>query len=330
MKTNECAPSFADIMHRKNKETRTGKFLERVNQLVDFSFTKRIHEQLHPEEIGRSPYSCETLFKIILLQQWYGLSDAETEELIYDRDSFKEFLKLTCEDDIPDETTICRFRQALTKDRWDESFFEEVERQLSVNNVLVTHGKIVDATICEAPKGRKKKDGTTTRDTDASFTKKNNRSYHGYKNTTATDTVGEFIKKCHTSTAKDHDSQHEDKVLDGDERAVFEDSAYANKEKKIRFRKEGKFYGIVERSYRGRPLSLSQKKRNRKISSVRCRGEHPYAEIKCRLKFRVRYKGLRKNEWHFRMTAAAYNLKRWIGKIFPAQKRAVVWCSWEG
>jgi IS5 family transposase len=265
------------------------------------------------------------MFKILLLQQWYGLSDAEAEEQIHDRRSFQEFLSLNHNDSIPDETTICNFRNALIKLELDKYFFKEVKRQLKTNGVKVRKGKIVDATINETPKGRKKKDGTSTRDEDASFTKKNNRSYHGYKGHISTDTKGKFIQECHTSTAKDHDSKHEDKVLNGDEDAVFEDSAYINMEKKKRFRKEGKFYGIVERATRGHPLSKKQKKRNKKLSSVRCRGEHPFGEMKCRMNFKARYKGLKKNDWHFRMVSAAYNLKRLIGEFFIAQKQAVVW-----
>jgi IS5 family transposase len=141
----------------------------------------------------------------------------------------------------------------------------------------------------------------------------------------SSDTKGKFVQKVFTSTAKDHDSIHEDKVLDGNEKAVFEDSAYINKEKKRRFRSQGVFYGVIERASRGHPLSSAQKKRNHKLSSVRCRGEHPFAEMKCRMKFKLRYKGERKASWQFTMIAAAYNLKRFIGQLFPAQAQAVVW-----
>ena len=259
------------------------------------------------------------------MQQWFGLSDSAAEEQVYDRRSFQEFLDLNQNDDIPDETTISNFRNALIKLKLDQDFFNEVERQLKDHDLIINRGKIVDATINEVPKGRKKKDGSNTRDQEASFTKKNNRSYHGYKGHISTDTKGKFIQKCHTSTAKDHDSQHEDKVTNGNEKALFKDSAYINLKQKKQFRKEDRFYGVVERATRGHPLSTKQKKRNKKISSVRCRVEHPFAEIKCRMNFQARYKGIQKNDWQFRMVAAAYNLKRLIGQFFPAQKQAVVW-----
>jgi IS5 family transposase len=325
MQCNTAPLSFADLALRTHKITRTGVLLERMNKSVELSFTKQWHAELHPSDRGRKPFDAGVLFRVILLQQLFGLSDPQAEEQIYDRQSFQKFLGITANTDIPDETTICRFRKVLMEKGWDKTFFIEVERQLQEHGIIVTSGKSVDATISEVPKGRKREDGTSTRDPEASFTKKNNRTYHGYKGHMSTDTKGKFIQKVFTSTAKDHDSIHENKVLDGTENAVFEDSAYINKEKKKQFRKEGIFYGVVERATRGHPLSSSQKKHNRKLSSVRCRVEHPFAEMKCRMRFYLRYRGLRKADWQFTMVSAVYNLKRFIGQLFPAQAQAVVW-----
>jgi len=325
MQSNTAPLSFADLSLRKTKITRTETFLERVDANIDLSFTKQWHAELHPSDRGRRPFDVAVLFRITLLQQWFGLSDPQAEQDIHDRSSYQDFLRITADTDIPDETTICRFRKILVEKGWDKEFFLEVERQLGEHGIIVTNGKSVDATISEVPKGRKREDGTSTRDPEASFTKKNDRTYHGYKGHMSTDTKGKYIRKVFTSTAKDHDSRHEDKVLDGNETAVFEDSAYINKEKKKQFRENGIFYGVVERATRGHPLSSSQKKRNRQLSSVRCRVEHPFAELKCRMRFALRYRGLRKASWQFTMAAASYNLKRFIGQLFPAQAQAVVW-----
>lgn len=328
MRTNSKPISFADFLaNPRTKVTRTEKFLQRVNDLIDFSFTAKIHEQIHAVADGRTPYDALKLFKIMLLQQWFGLSDAYVEEMVYDRNSFQDFLGLTASDSIPDESTIGRFRKALVDKKLDVLFFEEVLRQIEEKGLRIDHGKSVDAMIVEVPKGRKKEDGGSSRDAEASFTKKNNRTYHGYKGHNATDTKGDFVLKTHTSTAKDHDSIHMNKVLDGDESAVFADSAYQNKADKQKFRKDGRFYGVIEKAKRNHPLSGSQKAKNRKLSSVRCRTEHPFADIRIRMLFKGRYRGLRKNAWHWRMVNAAYNLKRLVGKFFTAQKQAVVWCS---
>jgi IS5 family transposase len=328
MRTNSQPLSFADfLMQPRLKVTRTDKFLQDVLQLVDFSFTAKIHEQIHAAVEGRTPYDALRLFKILLLQQWFGLSDAAAEEQVYDRKSFQEFLGLVASDSIPDESTIGRFRKSLVDTKLDTVFFAEVLRQVESRGLKIDHGVSVDAMIVEVPKGRKKKDGTSSRDPEASFTKKNGRSYHGYKGHNATDTMGDFIVKTHTSTAKDHDSIHLDKVTDGAEKALFADSAYQNKAAKQEFRKQGRFYGVIEKAKRSHPLSGTQKAKNHQLSSVRCRVEHPFAEIRIRMRFEARYRGLRKNEWHWRMVTAAYNLKRMVGKFFPAQKQAVVWCQ---
>lgn len=306
--------------------TRTESFLNEVEENLDLYFINDLHRKVHPSDQGRAPYATMILFKMILLQQWFGLSDAEVEELCYDRKSFQKFLGITEDMDIPDETTICRFRKTLRERKIDEVFFRKVTKQLRKRGMKLTPGKIVDATICEVPKGHKRDDGTSTRDEDASFTKKNNRSYHGYKAHVSTDTKGEFITDVYTSTAKDHDSKHMDEVLDGTENIVFSDSAYVNKAKKKEYRKAGRIYAVIDRASRNNPLSSSQRKRNKKLSSVRCRGEHPFSHLKERMNFKLRYRGLKKIDWQMRMAFAAYNLKRLIGKFTPAQKQAVIWC----
>jgi len=327
MNTNTRASTFADYSLRRKKITRTEAFLNQVESNLDMYFINELHRKLHPSDRGRAPYDTVVLFKMILLQQWFGLSDAEVEELCYDRNSYQKFLGVSADTDIPDETTVCRFRKAIQERGIDRVFFRKVHKQLKTKGIQITPGKIVDATICEVPKGRKDEDGNSTRDEEASFTKKNNRTYHGYKYHMSTDTKGEFIADIFTSTAKDHDSKHMDEVLNGTEPIVFSDSAYVNKEKKKAYRAEGRIYAVIERASRNHPLSATKRKRNRKLSSVRCRGEHPFSHLKERMKFKLRYRGIKKADWQGRMVVAAYNLKMLIGKFCPAQKQAVVWCT---
>lgn len=323
--SNTSSPSFADLSLRKQKVTRTAAFLEHINTVIDFSFTNEWHEQLHPSQVGRPPFDTSLMFRVILLQELYGLSDAEAEEYIYDRSSFQQFVGITANTNVPDETTICKFRKLLIEHKLDRAFFTEINLQIKEQGVKITRGKIVDATISEVSKGRTKNSEGTTRDDEAGFTKKNGRTYHGYKGHIATDTKGKYITECAHSAANDHDSTYFDKLVDDSDQVVFADSAYINKERKKQFRKDGKVYGMVERAVRGHPLTTKQKKRNKKLSSVRCRVEHPFAEMKKRMKFYSRYRGQRKNEWQFTMVCAAYNLKRLVGELHPAQKQAVIW-----
>ena len=324
MRDNSKPASFADYSLRKGKQTRTETFLKRLDEIIDWSFISKIHKDLYPSKGWRKPISTQKKIKIVLLQKLYWLSDTEAEEQIYERSSFQNFLHLTSDEDIPDETSICRFRKRLIEHNMDTIIFWEIDSQIESHGLKLQTWKIVDATILEAPKGKKKDDGSNTRDKDAGFTKKNGRTYHGFKWHVSTDLHGDFIHKDFVSSATDHDSKHEDKVTDWDEPALFEDSAYISKEKKKKMRKEWRHYWIVERATRWHPLTTSQKKRNKKNSSIRVKWEHPFAEIKIRMNFKVRYKWERKNKWDFRMVCTAYNMKRLVSKFFSFQKQAVV------
>ncbi len=326
MRTNSAPLSFADLPTNRNVRIRDDVLLQRIVEIVDWSFTEKIHEKLYQATVGRKPYDTTRMIRIIFLQQLYGLSDAQVEERMYDSRSAERFTKSSANDPIPDETSICRFRNRLVEMKLDKVIFNEVQQQLKENGCVIHKGRIIDATIFELPKGRKKDDGTNTRDVSASFTKKNNRTYHGFKGHTASDIHGEFIQKVFVSTASDHDSIHSDKILDGTEPVVLGDSAYINKKKKRKMKDEGRFYGIVERATRGHPLSTKQKKRNHKLSRIRVKVEHPYAEIKCRMFFKGRYRSLEKNAWHFSMVCSVYNIKRMVGKLFKPQKQAVIQC----
>ena len=324
MRTNSHPASFADFSLRKKKQTRTWIFLERANTVIDFRFSNKIHDMLYSNELWRKPYDTLIKLKIILLQKWFWLSDSKAEEEIYDKKSFQEFLWLWEDDDIPDETTICRFRKLLRENKLDDFLFSEIDKQIESNDLKITTGRIIDATIIETPKWRKKDDGDNTRDKEAWFTKKNWRWYHWYKDHISTDLNWNFIQKTFTSSATDHDSKHEDKITDWNEKALFKDSAYINKEQKKEMRKDWRYYWVVERAVRWHPLSTKQEKRNKKNSSIRVKVEHPFAEIKCRMRYVARYVWLEKNSFDFKLVATAYNLKRMIWMFFKAQKQAVI------
>ena len=63
------------------------------------------------------------MFKILILQRYYGLGDTQIEYQIIDRLSFKKFLGLESGDKVPDEKTVWLFRERLTKDNLIEKIF---------------------------------------------------------------------------------------------------------------------------------------------------------------------------------------------------------------
>ena len=111
------------------------------------------------------------------------------------------------------------------------------------------------------------------------------------------------------TSAQPHDSQLTGDLLSGDEAAVFGDSAYCNKEDKRKARKEGVYYGMLDKGIRRKGLSISQKKRNKKKSKVRSAVEHPFGYMKEKLGYRKCVaKNLRRNSFYFDMNCVLYNI----------------------
>ncbi len=101
---------------------------------------------------GVMPYHPLSMFKAILLQSWHSLSDKELEDALNVRIDFMIFCDFDIADNIPDETTICRFRNKLTKNNLDQTLFTEINNQLENLGLKVKKADmaIVDATIIES------------------------------------------------------------------------------------------------------------------------------------------------------------------------------------
>ena len=277
-----------------------------------------------PSLPGERPIDPRVMLKGLMLQKWHNLSDPQLEEQLKDRISFRRFAGLSQQDPTPDETTFVRFRARLREAKLDEVIFAAVLRHVESRGLLVKGGTIVDATIVEQSTGHKtgKKDeqgnDLSTRDTEASFTKKNDTSYHGYKMHTATDTSG-IITAVVTSTASHHDSRYIDELVEavGEERAVFADSAYSDAGRRQRLEARGVLPAIIHKRVKGqKKLYPWQKKWNKLVSQVRAIGEHPYAWMKRLMNFaRCRYRGLRRNAFDFTLTAAAYNVRKAVSLL---------------
>jgi IS5 family transposase len=292
---------------------RTAAFFEKCNRHIPW---KKLADSLRGlyddhEKGGREPWPVILMVKCVMLQKWFGLSDPQLEEQLRDRLSFRRFVGLSLMDKTPDETTFVRFRQRLLARGHGRTIFDAVVKHLESCGLVLNNGTLVDATMVQAPKGRKRDDGSSTRDQEASFTKKHGRTYHGYKAHVATDKRA-MIKDYRFTTASVHDSQKMDELIEGETKAVYGDSAYMDKEREERFNSRGIFYGIVRRRVRGqKELSATDQLANRLKSTVRAIVEHPFAWMKRQMKYdSARYRGLLRNAADFSWTAAACNLKR--------------------
>lgn len=260
---------------------------------------------------GRPAWDPVVMLKCLMLAKWNNLSDPQLEEQLQDRISFRRFVGLSFTDETPDETTFVRFRDRLREAGIHELVFDAVVGHLAAKGYLVREGTMVDATIVEQSRGRTRPDGTSTRDPDASYTKKHGTTHHGYKGHVAVD-LSEIVTDYRFGTAKEHDSRHIDDLTLGERTAVIADSAYSDRRRRAELRGRGVLDAICYKRNRGqKELYGWQTRWNREVSRLRARVEHPFGMLKRQLGFRrVRYRGRARNEFDFAMLLTACNLKR--------------------
>ena len=301
--------SFLALAHEK--KLRCEKFLEEMEKIIPWEkFSHEIQPFYTEKETGRKRMEMMIMLKIYFLQQWYALSDPAAEEAVYDRNSFQKFLGIDLlSHKVPDETTILNFRHLLEAHKLQERFLKIVNAVLERKGLLMREGTIVDATIIAAPSSTKNQD--KKRDPEMSQTKKGNQWFFGMKAHIGVDAQSGLVHTLETSAAKVNDRTPFKKLLHGSERAIFGDKGYCKTEDKREARKKGILWAVSDRGTRSHALSSSQKKQNRKFSSVRSKVEHPFGVIKCQWGFvKVRYKGLFKNTMQLSMLFSLANLFR--------------------
>lgn len=302
--------SFLSIIQYR-KTLRCEKFLNQMDQVVPWKKLCDLIKPFHQQpKTGRRRIDVERKLRILCLQQWYNLSDPGAEDAIYDRNSFQKFLSIDIlTESVPDETTICNFRNLLHKHELFEKIFSAINEHLTDKGLLMKEGTAVDATIIAAPSSTKNKSGK--RDPEMSSTQKNGQWHFGMKAHIGVDPKSALVHSLDTTTAKIHDTHKFNDLLHGEEQAVLADKGYFNSSRKRDLRKQGIFCGILDKASRNTSLSSSQKKRNRKLSSARAVVEHPFQVIKCQWNYRkTRYRGVAKNKSQLHLLFGLYNLFR--------------------
>ena len=192
----------------KQKKSR----LLQISYLIEWAPFRRILEEMYDnksERGGRPNCDVIVMFKILILQQWYGLSDLEVERQMADRISFMAFLGFP--DSFPDSGTIWLFKNRMAETGKEEMVWAELQRQLDAMGLQVRRGTVQDATFIEADPGSSKKprgeDAKTRRSRDGTWAKKGNEIHFGYKLHQKTDIDYCLIREIETTTASLHDSQ---------------------------------------------------------------------------------------------------------------------------
>lgn len=293
--------------------------LEKIAGLIDWKPISRLVRRVRPGEAGRPPYEPLSMFKALLLAQWYGLSDPGLEEALLDRVSFRRFCGLALDAATPDETTLCRFRNALKQAGLGERLFAEVLAQLERAGFVVKAGSLIDATLVQSS-GRTPPSGSTPRavesrsahDPDANWTRtgKERRLFFGYKAHLAVDQGSGLIRARRLTGAKTYESEVADALVQGDEKAVYADKAYEKRARREALKARRIKDRIQHRRRRGQPqLPHWQTVRNKLIGRVRQAIERTFSQLKGRYHFaRMRYRGLEANAFHLDLIAIAYNL----------------------
>jgi IS5 family transposase len=290
---------FFDQDLRLSKLTQLGDPLERLSSGIDFEFFRPLLTDGLTKTVkgagGRRPYDYVLMFKILILQRYYNLSDDQVEFQINDRMSFMRFLDLTIADDVPDSKTVWHFREQLIELELVEPIFTLFLGQLESLHLVAHEGKIVDASFIEVPKQRNSKSDNESikagnipdkfkenpnklaqKDTDARWTKKNNVSYFGYKNHVKADAKSKIITKYKVTDASEHDSQALENLLDtkDENQNLYADAAYVGAIQEATISKKNMTNQVCDRAFRNKPLTEEQEKTNTEKSRTRSRVEH--------------------------------------------------------
>jgi IS5 family transposase len=337
MKTYKAsqAPGFFDVELRVQWLLTKGNSLSRLDAVMDWeSFRPLLEAALDKPAKGPGgprPNDPLKMFKALLVQRFFNLSDEQAEYQINDRLSFQQFIGWTLADKIPDANTLWDFREALIAAGAFEKLFALFDQQLRERGLLAQPGKLVDASFVDVPRQRNTRDENATikgggtpapwseqpakqrqKDVDARWTQKNDERHYGYKNHVKADAKSKLIEAYAVTDASVHDSQMLEPLLDGTEGEVYADSAYRSAEAETMLAKKEVNSQIHERAYRNRPLSDEQKERNRQKSKVRARIEHVFGYMSQTMKgFYLRYIGRRRNTAAIGFINLIYNMARY-------------------
>jgi IS5 family transposase len=256
------------------------------------------------------------MVKVLLLQQWYGLSDPALEEALGDRLSFRRFVGLQLDEGSPDHSVISRFRKALRQKGLDQVLFEEIERQLEAKGLLVKTGTLMDATLVEAAARRPSPaaglGAKSANDPDADWTLNNRKAVFGYKAHIGVDQGSGLIRRALLTPAKVNESEVADALVCGDERSVYGDKAYEQKGRRQRLKAARIKDRIMHRSHKNQAgLPPWQARRNKLIGPIRAAVERVFGTFKRSYGYRrVRYRSLDANRLQLLMLCVAFNLRK--------------------
>lgn len=316
----ENQPTFFDLAMRQRGAA--NRVLETIAREVDFTQAEERVAATYSQG-GRPACRVGVLLRVMILQHLYGLSDPQAEEQLNDRLSFQKFVQLDAHEAVPDETTICRFRQRLIACGLHEQLLDLLNVQLEARGYIVKRTTLVDATLVES--SRKRPDAQAAAegrapDADASYTRKYNQSFYGYKAHVSSDAEHHLIRTAVISTAKVQDAHVFERIAPANTQTIYGDKAYDTKANQAWLRQRGIQSGIEKKGAHHIKLTARDRQRNWRKRRVRAHIERIFAHLKKWQHYRrVRYLGLARNQLELTLKAVAYNLKR-LARIVELQR----------
>ena len=327
---------FFDETDRLRKLSELGDSLEKLNKHINWEdFRGIITDGLKKESKGpggRPPYDYVMMFKILVLQKIYNISDDQTEYQINDRLSFQRFIGIQLYNTVPDAKTVWRFKEELKEAKVLEKIFERFNEKLERENIITYSGSIVDASFVEAPKQRNSREENKTiangevpkewlykknrhkkaqKDTDARWMTKNKVRHYGYKDHIKIDKKSKIITKYRVTSASVHDSQELINLIDPKkDKRLYGDSAYTGKEIQKQIPKHIKIR-IHEKGYRNKPLTKTQERNNAVKSHIRARVEHVFGAMQHYGGKTLRTIGIVRAKMQIGILNLAYNIMRY-------------------
>ena len=327
---------FFDEADRLKRLSELGDSLEKLNGSINWEeFRKPLTEAFKKEALGpggRPPYDYVMMFKILILQKIYNISDDQTEYQINDRLSFQRFIGIQLYDTVPDAKTIWHYREELKEAGVLGKIFDNFTGKLEQKGIITRSGSIVDATFVNVPKQRNSKSENkeiksgkipdewqtvenrhkiAQKDTDARWITKNKERHYGYKDHIKIDKKSKIIVKYEVTSAEVHDSQKFKNLVERKkDLRMYGDSAYTGKDVQKCLPKNI-INRIHEKGYRNRPLSKIQKRNNTAKSRIRARVEHVFGAMHHFGGLFIRTIGIKRAEVQIGLMNLVYNLTRY-------------------
>lgn len=310
--------TFSDFEYsNRKKKTKREEFLDVMEEIIPWDEWVEFVKPYYPSgKRGRPTKGIEKMLRMYLLQVWFNLSDEGIEDAIYDSYAFRKFMGINFnEEQVPDATTLLKFRHLLEKNHIGEQMFRAINYVLEQGGAMMKGGTIVDATIINAPSSTKNK--AKARDPEMHQTKKGNEWRFGMKCHIGTDAGTGYVHTITATSANVHDITETHNLIREDDEVVYGDSGYIGVEKREEIKENANFSKIDFRITR-RPKSLPRVSDNaidwerhidNRKSSIRSKVEHAFYFIKVKFGFtKVRYRGIAKNLHKLNVLFACTNL----------------------